>query len=428
MGCSKVKECLGRTSSLRWIFGSLFLGLHALAEVGDDWPNWLGPRYNGMTSLEGLRIPSDEEEYPTLWTAAVGTGWSAPVVEGDFLYLHDREGAKENLKSFDKGSGEKIWTFSFGTNYRDDFGMEEGPRSTPALSANLLVGHSPSGLVHAVDRASGALRWKVDLIELFGAKKGFFGRCSSPLILGSKVILEVGGNKVGVVALDLETGRVVWKTSFYGNDYASPIPVLRAENRWVVCFVRDGLLGLDAELGKTIFFERFRSPIDASVHAASPLVFENRIFLSACYGLGGGLWEILEPTNGNPSLKSLWKAENLLDCHYATPVARDGFLYGFHGRQERRPVLRCLEAEFGKVAWSSEPLPAGNLALADDKLVILLESGELLLAEASPVGFKALHRQQILGSGTRAHFALAGNRLYARDKRRLICVDLSNSD
>ena len=93
MGCAKVKEWLGRTSSLPWIFGSLFLGLHALAKAGDDWPNWLGPRYNGMTSLEGLRIPSDGEEYPTLWTAAVGTGWSAPVVEGDFLYLHDREGA-----------------------------------------------------------------------------------------------------------------------------------------------------------------------------------------------------------------------------------------------------------------------------------------------------------------------------------------------
>ena len=127
-------------------------------------------------------------------------------------------------------------------------------------------------------------------------------------------------------------------------------------------------------------------------------------------------------------MKTLWKKPDLLDSHYATPVQRNGFIYGFHGRQERRPVLRCLEAEFGKVAWSSGPLPTGNLVLSDDKLVILLETGELLVAEATPTRFNILHRQQVLGFGTRAHFAIAGNKLYARDKRRLVCVDLSKAD
>jgi len=429
---TKSKTWFMHLLSVPWICGSFLLGFAhpflLLADRDKDWPNWLGPSYNGTTFVEGLTIPQDGKEYPTVWTTEVGVGWSSPVIGGGSLYLHERSGTKEKLRSFDKSSGKENWVFPFATNYRDDFGMEDGPRSTPALSEDLLIGHSPDGWVHAIDRISGTLKWKVDLVERFGAGKGFFGRCSSPLILDSKVIVEVGGNGVGVVAMDLQTGSVLWKTSFYGNDYASPVPFFSAKGPWVVCFVREGLLAIDAEDGKTVHFESFRAPIDASVHAASPVVFDDRIFLSACYSLGSGLWEITNTGNGRAQMKALWKRPDLLDSHYATPVQRNGFIYGFHGRQERRPVLRCLGAEFGKVAWSSGPLPAGNLVLSDDKLVILLETGELLVVEATPSRFTILHRQQILGSGTRAHFALAGNQLYARDKRRLVCVDLSKAD
>ena len=57
-----------------------------LADNDKDWPNWLGPSYNGTTFVEDLTIPQDGKEYPTVWTTEVGVGWSSPVI-GEVLCI-----------------------------------------------------------------------------------------------------------------------------------------------------------------------------------------------------------------------------------------------------------------------------------------------------------------------------------------------------
>ena len=154
------------------------------------------------------------------------------------------------------------------------------------------------------------------------------------------------------------------------------------------------------------------------------MVFNEFIFLSACYELGAGLWKFPAVLKENNGAHIEWKRKGLLDCHYSTPVEKDGFLFGFHGRQERSPVLRCIEIVTGEIKWTSPPTGAGNIILANDKIAVLLETGELRIIRASTETFETLFTQQILGSETRAHFAMVGNRLYARDKRRLIALNL----
>ena len=168
----------------------------------------------------------------------------------NFLYFHDRIGTKERIVCIDKTTGKEKWNFFYESNYRDDFGMHNGPRSTPAISDNTLVSHGPQGLVHALSVESGRLLWKVDLKNRFNSSKGFFGRCSSPLITNGSVIFDVGGSNVGLISLCIKSGKVLWTSQKYGNDYSSCVP-LRVENqRLCIAFVREGLLALDERNGE----------------------------------------------------------------------------------------------------------------------------------------------------------------------------------
>ena len=387
-----------------------------------SWPNWLGPNHDGTLDSFVLPIPPKGKDYALSWSVKLGRGWASPVCDSKVLILHEREGENEVLRAMESSTGKERWRFSYRSAYQDSFGMEDGPRSTPAISGELVVSHGPQGLVHAVSMKDGALRWKVDLAEKFSSPKGFFGRCSSPLIIEGKAIFDVGGQNAGMVALELKTGKVAWASTSYGNDYSSAVPFSTSSGQLVLSFMREGFLALDAKTGKEVFFERFRSPISASVNAASPLVVGNRVLLSSCYDVGAGLWDYRVNSAGQGRFNILWKKKDALDCHYSSPVASGDFAYGFHGRQERRPVLRCIRLKDGKVMWEAPSMGAGNLIRTKDKLIILSEDGELVVAEASPRRFYAFHRQQILGTGARAHFTLANGRLFARDQRRLVSM------
>ena len=150
-----------------------------------------------------------------------------------------------------------------------------------------------------------------------------------------------------------------------------------------------------------------------------PIVVGGRVFLSSSYGTGA----ILLNVNG-AALEKVWSSDDALSNHYATSVYKDGYLYGFHGRQEYGQELRCVEWETGKVLWSEPGMKAGTVTLVGDRLLVLRENGELILAEASPAGFKSIARAKILDGVVRAYPAIADGLLYARNGQRLICVDL----
>ena len=395
-----------------------FLSTHAFAM---NWPNWLGPNYNGSVD-ESLNLNDVAEEFITIWDISVGAGWSAPVVYDQKVFLHDRIDDKENLTAYNIDNGQVIWRFSYKSNYRDDFGMSNGPRSTPSVTYGLVVIHSPEGLVHAIDSQNGELRWSKNLVQQFGSPKGFFGRCSSPLILGDKVILNVGGEKVGVVAFSLANGKTIWQSKPFGNDYASVVPLRNFDNEAIVAFMREGLVVINSLDGSELYFDKFQSPINASVNAASPLVLQNGVFLSSCYEVGAGYWNF-EFNKRRITFTNKWKFKEILDCHYSTPIEFKNYLYGFHGRQERGSLLRCIRISDGKIMWSASPFGTGHLIRVGGIALCLTEKGELFLFETKPSGFEVDFRQQILGPG-RAYFAYSKGSIFARDKRRLIRLDL----
>ena len=245
-------------------------------------------------------------------------------------------------------------------------------------------------------------------------------------LLVPELIKEIGSpekilayGKAGVVGLDAITGQVRWSATKDPANYASPILTKFGGKASALFFTRQGLVCLNPKTGEIFFKHHWRPDGEHTVNASTPIIMNNLIFVSASYGKGATVVEV-----NDGKLKTLWANNISMSCQYASCVIQNGYLYGFHGRQERGPELRCVSLVNGSVRWTTGRISAGNLLLADGKLLVLTEDGEFILAAASPRNFKALHRQQLLGLETRAHFALSDGRLFARDKRLLVCLNL----
>jgi hypothetical protein len=150
------------------------------------------------------------------------------------------------------------------------------------------------------------------------------------------------------------------------------------------------------------------------VNAALPVVAGNLVFLSASYNTGATL---LDLSGAQP--KQLWSSDAALSNHYATSVLKDGYLYGFHGRQEFGQSLRSIELKTGKVMWNMDGFGAGTVALAGDRLLVVRESGEAIVAPATPAGFRPESKMQLLPAVVRSYPAIADGRLFVRNEKSL---------
>ena len=386
--------------------------LLSLFAASQDWPQHLGPSRDGVYT-GGL---VSEAALELVWKIDVGQGFSAPVVKGGRLILFHRVDNRERVDAVDAGTGGLLWSYDYATAYRDDFGFDEGPRATPTVAGGRVFTFGAQGVLHALDFETGEKIWSVDTRARFGVRKGWFGAASSSLVVEDKLLHNVGSRDgAGIVAFDTATGKVLWQATDDEVSYSSPT---RAGSDGVF-FTRSGLVLLELDSGVVRYEKRWRSRSNASVNGATPLVIDDIIFISASYGTGATVLRM-----SNEGLEELWSSDDALSNHYATAVHRDGVLYGFHGRQEYGQAFRAIDLKSGKVHWSVERFMAGTVTLSGDRLVIVRESGELVVAEASPESFRVLGRAELLPGVIRAYPALAKGHLYVRNERTLACFKL----
>jgi outer membrane protein assembly factor BamB len=387
-----------------------------------DWPQFLGPTRNGQSTETGLLQTFPKKGPTILWSKDVGDGYSSPVVFGEQLFLFHRVGDKDVLDCFDASNGKSRWTFSYETSYKDSYGKGNGPRSTPLVSDKHVYILAADGRLHCVDRARGKEVWHKALHEDYpgppARPRNFFGVGDSPILEGENLIVNVGGKGHGVVAFNKDTGKEVWKALDDDSSYASPVAATLGGKRQLVFFTRRGLALLNPADGSVLHEKVWRSRNPNSVNAATPLVVGDELFISSCYETGGTVLKVTKD-----KLESLWANDDSLSLHFSSPVYHDGHLYGFHGRQEETPELRCVEWKTGKVIWSREGFGCGSLLLADGQLIVMSERGDLVLVESTPKEFREKARASVLTGVVRAQMALANGKLYARDGKQLVCWD-----
>ena len=392
-----------------------------------DWPQILGPTRNGVYSGPPLAATWPTAGPKKVWQKSVGEGFAGPVVSGDRVILFHRVVDQEVVEALDAKTGDGRWRYAYATTYRDDFGFDEGPRAVPVVANGRVYTFGAEGQLTALDLGTGRKLWSVDTFHRFGVRKGFFGAAGSPIVENGRVIANIGGKDgdkgAGIVAFNADTGAVLWTATDHEASYSSGVSAMFGGQPTALFFTRNGLVGLDPATGAIRFQRQWRSRASASVNAATPLVIGDTIFISATYGTGAAAIEVQ-----GSQLRELWSGDEILSNHYATSVYANGVLYGFHGRQEFNPSFRAVDFKTGAVKWNVDMFHAGSVTLAGDRLLILKETGELVLAAATPQAYRPLAQSQVLPATARSLPALAEGFLFARNndthKDVLVCLDL----
>jgi outer membrane protein assembly factor BamB len=408
-----------RLSSVLLLF--LITGLAPAA----DWPQWLG---HNRDSSSSETVAAWRQPPRVLWKVPVGEGHSSPIVSGDRVFLHAKPADKEEeeVTAWDAATGKPIWKTSYPRSvFRNIFG--NGPRATPAVHGDRLFSFGVTGLLTCFDVATGKQVWQVDTLKKFSAPNLFFGASSSPLIEGNGVLVNVGAKGASVVAFDQNSGETIWQSQDDRASYSSPIAIDQNGRRQVIFLTQKAVISLSPADGR--LFWKFPLVDLLSESSSTPLCAGNVLLASSITYGSAGL--ALKTADGRPSFQELWKNSDLT-CYFSSPVAvGNDNLYVVTGTKPPafrvQAILRCVEAKTGKERWQRPKVGkyhASLLRTGNDKLLLLEDSGDLVLLDPNPQEYRELARSHICGD-TWAHLALANGRLYVRDNKDLICLELS---
>ncbi len=402
------------------VFLALVFSATALLQTAaaGDWPQLLGPQRNGVAPGEELatRWPADGPKQ--LWTAPLGSGFSSPVVGGGKLIVFHRTGSNERVQALNPATGERLWKTDFPATYRATVSPDAGPRCSPVIHDGKVYLFGAAGDLHCVALADGGRVWSRDVYGDYNGDEGYFGAGSTPLVAGGKLLVNVGGRDAGIVAFDLKTGKTLWKATKEIASYSAPVLANLGGRTMAIFLTRLNVVAVDPANGAAKVLAQFGRQ-GPTVNAATPLVFGRNIFVTASYGIGAKLLET--PASGDLSkTRTVW-ASDIISSQFATPVYKDGYIYGCDGRQDGGGVCqyRCIDAQTGKQKWSIDNVPVTHTILSGDKLLLVDTDGGLKLAKATPTGYEKIANANLLPEGSEALAppALSGGRLYVRSSQ-----------
>jgi len=395
-----------------------------------DWAQWRGPERTGHVAA-GVPVPAALPADPKVpWHIAVGGGFASPVVAaGKVIYLDD-QGGSEVVHATDVATGKELWQEKVFASHRDGFGI--GPRCTPLVDENRVFVQSTKGELQCRNVEDGKLLWRTNFADDFGAifhgEKGSaqggsrHGNTGSPVIDGEHVIVQVGSPKgAGLVCFQKATGEVVWKSQDDVAAYAAPIVATLAGTRQVISFTVEGLIGLDAENGKLLWRVPFKTAWGR--HASTPVVVDDLVVVgSHQIGLVGTR---VAKEAGGWKATSAW-TNKAAAVNFTSPVAVGHHLYGLGPSRK----VFCVDLKTGEVVWeksgwvrSSGDRAHASFLVMQSNILLLNDSGELILFAANPQEAKVISRVQVSGSNW-CNPAYADGRLFLRDENELRCIEL----
>ncbi len=391
-----------------------------------DWPQWRGPARTGHVPT-GEPMPQTLPAEPkSVWRVPVGGGFASPVLLGGRLFHLDDQAGTEVAHAVDPATGKELWSAKIFSSHQDGFGI--GPRTTPVADGDKVFVQSAKGEFQCLDAASGKVVWRKNFVDDFGAiyvgEKGTaagasrHGATGSPIIDGENIIVQVGSTQgASIVALKKATGDVVWKSENDQTAYAAPVIATIAGVRQFVSFTAEALIGLDPANGKLLW----RTPAATRLgrNVTTPNVWRDLVIV-ASHQLG-----LVATRVTKDGASEAWVNKKML-INFSSPVVVGDHLYGLGPAKN----LVCIAAATGNLAWEQPGLTHTDGSRAEAAFLVmgksiltLTDGGELVLFAADPAGYRELGRTQACGV-TWCNPAYADGRLYLRDAKELICLEL----
>lgn len=407
MHCSRL---VLRTSAL---VALALAGLHAseppsLQPSAAEWFQWRGPGRDGHSTETGLLKQWPAGGPPLAWrTTGAGEGYSSFSTSAGRLYTLGARGQVEHVVAFDAETGRKVWETANGRRFQNDRG--DGPRSTPTVDGDRLYVFGGSGDLTCLEAATGARIWSVNVVQRLSGGNPYWGYSESPLIIGDRLLVNVGGRRASIVAFDKQDGRVLWQQLDDEAAYSSPMLLRIGSLSQAVFFTGRRVLAVDPRDGRLVWsYDRVSN---GTANIATPVVRGNRVFVSSDYGTGAALLDV-RAAGSIASATEVYFTRDMRN-HHASSVLVGDTLYGFSSS-----ILTALRFDTGEVLWRHRSVGKGSLVYADERLYLYSEQGVVGLADASPTGYQERGRFSIgtVGPPTWSHPIIANGHLIIRDQ------------
>ncbi|NLH16881.1 MAG: PQQ-binding-like beta-propeller repeat protein [Phycisphaerae bacterium] len=407
----------------------------------DDWPQWRGPSRDGQWNEIGL-IESFASKEPTpLWRVPIGPGYSGPVVANGRVFVADHvydPEESERIHCFDADSGKPLWSYRYPCKYRN-IQYLAGPRAAMLIHQGRAFSLGTMGHLFCLDSATGQVLWQKDLQTEYRLRIPTWGIAPSPMIESHTLIVLAGGRDgAAVIAFDQATGKEVWRALDDPIGYSAPIVIDHGGKRLIVCWTGTRVVGLEPETGKMIWEYPYKHS-RMVINMPTPVVKDDYLFVSGFYD-----GSLLLKLNPDRTVRCVWRRfgpseqdTDALHCCISTPLMLGEHIYGV----DTYGQFRCLDRKTGDRIWEDSTAVPGarwaNIHFTQNGPTTWMfnERGELIIANLSPQGFKEISRAKIIeptmvqldqrGGVCWSHPAFANRRVYARNDRELVCVDLA---
>ncbi len=394
-----------------------------------NWPQFRGPRRDSLSGDTGLLKHWPEGGPGLSWKAGeIGDGFSSVSIVDGMIYTAGNIEGITVITALDM-SGVILWQTKSGPAFMKS---HPGSRGTPTISEGKLYHLNGNGHVVCLEARTGEKIWSLNILEKFHGSNSEWALSESLLVDGDNVICCPGGEEVSMVALDKNTGAIVWTCAGLGDraGYVSPILVDYMGLRQIITITSATAIGVAADTGELLW--KYDHPVIYGSNISTPIYSDGHIVLFRTIGLGATMLK-LNVSGDKCTVEKVWHTTEL-DNEHGGVVLVDGYLYGHADGNHKWRHWACLELKTGKTMYSVEGLPAkasGTLTYADGMLYLLGEPGNVALVPADPNGFNMVSQFELpkdSKSTAWAHPVVCGGRLYLRRGDFLYAYDVSSGE
>jgi len=382
-----------------------------------EWTDWRGSQRDAISDYVPRKLP---EEKRLLWSRVLtGPGMSGMAVGCGRVVVSDKslDGKQDVFRCLDADTGRQLWKLAYPAPKDMDF--TNSPRANPVICGPLVYLLGAFGDLHCLKLDDGEIVWRKNLAKDFEAKVPMWGFCSTPLVMGEKLIVNPGAKDASVVALNRLTGEVIWAAPGIQPGYSSFIPAELGGVRQIVGYDAISLGGWDPETGKRLW--QLIPELEGDFNVPTPIVVGDKLLVSTenngtrlyAFHDGGRICPKPVAANGN------------LIPDTSTPVVVEGKVYGSSSG------LLCLDLNDRlKTLWTVEDDPLADycsFVAGNGRVLVATQWGTICLLDATKGEFARVGSLDLFGDvadterDVWSHPSLVGNRIYVRNLLAVYC-------